>query len=195
MCWLQPDYSVAVLAKRPNHLVGNPSQRPMRTENPGESSIVIWLSGIILCLTREKCACGQVSMRPRNSFTVGHVWAEGQQGGNIDGSRVLELLQERCISVFRRTHTLRADPDGAWRNRGVHQRLSDMQIVLDLHQGEASWQASVTENSVGIAKDTMTRIALERSGLTSTEVLAAAVLTHNEMERVGGFSPAQYFRQ
>ena len=25
-------------------------------------------------------------------FTVGHVWAEGQQVGNIDGSRVLELL-------------------------------------------------------------------------------------------------------
>ena len=59
-----------------------------------------------------------------------------------------------------------------------------MQIVLDLYPGDASWQASVTENRIGIAKDTMTRIAVERPDLKSTEVLAAAVLAHNEMERV-----------
>ena len=100
--------------------------------------------------------------------------AAGQQFGNCDGSRVLEVLQERWISVFRRMHTLRTDPEGAWRNKEVHERLSDMQIVLDLHPGEASWQASVTENTK-IVKDTMTRIALERPDLKSTEVLAAAV--------------------
>ena len=65
--------------------------------------------------------------------TVGHVWAEGQQVENIDGSRVLELLQERWVSVFGRMHTLRTDPEGAWRNKEVHERLSDMQIDLDLH--------------------------------------------------------------
>ena len=73
--------------------------------------------------------------------------AAGQQLGNFDGSRVLEVLQERWISVFGRMHTLRTDPEGAWRNKEVHERLSDMQIVLDLHPGEASWQASVTENT------------------------------------------------
>ena len=125
-------------------------------------------------------------------FTVGHVWAEGQQVGNIDGSRVLELLQERWIAIFGRMHTLRTDPEGAWRNKEVHERLSDMQIVLDVHPGEASWQASVTENTIGIVKDTMTRIVLERPDLKATEVLAAAVLAHNEMERVRGFSPAQW---
>ena len=67
-----------------------------------------------------------------------------------------------------------------------------MQIVLDLHPGETSWQASVTENTIGIVMDTMTRIALERPDLKSTEVLAAAVLAHNEMERVRRFSPAQW---
>ena len=123
-------------------------------------------------------------------FTAGHVWAEGQQAEHIDGSRVLELLQERWISVLGRMHTLRTDPEGAWRNIEVHERLSDMQIVLD--PGEASWQASVTGNTVGIVNDTMTRIALERPDLKSTEVLAAAVLAHNEMERVRGFSPAQW---
>ena len=107
-----------------------------------------------------------------------------------DGSRVLELLQERWIAVFGRMHTLQTDLEGARRNKEVHERLSDMEIVLDLHVGEASWQASVTENIIGIVKDTMTRIALERPDLKSTEVLAAAVLAHNEMERVRGFSPA-----
>ena len=34
----------------------------------------------------------------------------------------------------------------------------------------------------------MTRIALERPDLKPTEVLAAAVLAHNEMERLRGFS-------
>ena len=93
-------------------------------------------------------------------FTVGLVWAEGQQAGNIDGSRVLELLQERWTSVLGRTHTLRTDPEGAWRNREVHDRPNDMQIALDLHSREASLRATVTENTIGIVKDTMTRIAL-----------------------------------
>ena len=96
------------------------------------------------------------------------------------------------MSAFGRMHTLRTDRDGVWRDKEVHERLSDIQIVLDLRPGEASWQASVTENTIGIVKDTMTRIALERLDLKSTEVLAAAVLAHNEMERVQGFSPAQW---
>ena len=37
----------------------------------------------------------------------------------------------------------------------------------------------------------MTRIALERPDLKSTEVPPATVLAQNEMERVRGFSPAQ----
>ena len=65
-------------------------------------------------------------------FTVGHVWAQGQQGGNIDGNGVLELLQERWISIFGRMHSLRTDPEGGWSKREVHERLSDMQMVLDL---------------------------------------------------------------
>ena len=81
---------------------------------------------------------------------------------------------------------------GAWRNKELHERLSDMEIVLGLHPGEAPWQASVTENTIRIVKDTMTRIALERPDLKSTEVLAPAVLAHDEMERVRGFSPAQW---
>ena len=124
-------------------------------------------------------------------FTDGHVWAEGQQVGNIDGGCVLELLQERWISVLGRMHTLRTDPERAKRNKEGHVRLSDMQIVLDLHPGQASWQASVTENTIGILKDTMTRVAPERPDLKSTEALAAAVLAHDGMERVRGFSPAQ----
>ena len=120
--------------------------------------------------------------------TIGHVWAEGQQVGNIDCSRVLELVQERWTSVSGRMHTLRTDPGRAWRNKEVHERLRDMQIVLDLHPGETS----VTENTIGIEKDTMTRLALERPDLKSTEVLTTAVLAHSEMQRVRGFSPAQW---
>ena len=89
-------------------------------------------------------------------------------------------------------HTQRTDPEGAWRNKEVHERLSDMQIILDLHPGEASWQASVIGNTIGIVKETMTRVALERPDLKSSEVQAAVVLAHNEMERVRGLSPAQW---
>ena len=48
------------------------------------------------------------------------------------------------------------------------------------------------ENTSGIVKDTMTRIALKRPNFTSSEVLAAAVLVHNEMERVRGLSTTQW---
>ena len=51
-----------------------------------------------------------------------------------------------------------------------------MQLVLDIRPGEASWQASVEENTIGIVEDTLTSIALERPDLKSSEVLAAAVL-------------------
>ena len=148
--------------------------------NPGEWLVVTWPRGITLCLKRERYTCGHVWTRPG-----------GQQGGSIDGSRV-ELWQERWRAVFGRVHTLRTNPEGAWRNKGLHERLSDTQIVLDLHPVEASWQASVTANTIVIVKDTMTKITLERPDLKSTEVLAAAVQAHKEMERVGAFSPAQW---
>ena len=159
-----PDYFVAVPAKRLNHQVRNPCQRPLSTENPGESSGVTWLSW-----NHPVSETGKVHVwiwvDEAAKFTVGHVWAEGQQVGDMDDSRVLELLQESWISVFGRMHTLRTDPEGAWRNREVHERLSDMQMVLDLHPGEASWQACVTANTIGSVTDTMTRIALERPDL------------------------------
>ena len=82
--------------------------------------------------------------------------------------------------VFGRMHTLRTHPEGAWRSKDWHGRLSDMHIVL-----------AITEHTIGVVKDTMTRIALERAGLKLKEVLAAAVLAHNEMERVPGFSPGR----
>ena len=52
--------------------------------------------------------------------------------------------------------------------------------------------ASVTEHTIGTVKDTMTRIALERPDPKATEVLAAALLAHNEMKWVRGFSQAQW---
>ena len=66
---------------------------------------------------------------------------------------------------------------GAWRNKEVHERLSDMQIVMDLHPGEASWQAFVIENTIGVVKDTMTRIVLERPEHKSSEVSSSCVGT------------------
>ena len=183
MCWLPPDYYVAVLAKRP------PGAKPVSSSHENRElwrfvgcDMTEWTRKVHLWICVDEAS----------KFRVGHVWAEGQKVGNIDGSRVLELLQERWISVFGRMHTLRTEPEGAWRNREVHERLIDMRLVLDLHPGEASWQASVTETTN--AKETMTRIALERPDLKFTEVLAAAVLAHNEMERVRGFSPAQWAR-
>ena len=96
------------------------------------------------------------------------------------------------MSTLGRMHVLRTDPGGAWRNKEVHERVSDVQIILDLHPGEMPWQASVTENTTTkIVKNTVSRIALERPDVKSTEVLSAPVLAHNEMERVRGFSPAQ----
>ena len=135
----------------------------------------------------ERKALFRICVDEATKFTVGHVCAEGSNTGNMDGARVLELLQERWISVFGRMRTFRTNPEGAWRNTDLHERQSDMNSVIDLHPSDASWQASVTEKTIGVEKDTMTRIALERPDLKLKEVLAAAVLVHNEMERVRGF--------
>ena len=66
-------------------------------------------------------------------FTVGHVVNEGRQFGIMDVRRVLELMQERWIAVLGRMHTLRTDLEGAWRNKEANERLSDMQIILDIY--------------------------------------------------------------
>ena len=89
-------------------------------------------------------------------------------------------------------HTLRTNPEGAWRNKEANERLSDMQFILDIHQGETSWQVSVMEKTQWNCKETMTRIALKRPNHKSSAMLAAAVLEHNEMERVRGLSTTQW---
>ena len=84
-------------------------------------------------------------MKPQNS-QLDKIWAEGQQVGNIDGSRVMELLQERWIPVFGRMHyNCEQILKELGSTRKCTKGLSDMQIVLDLHPGKASWKASVTE--------------------------------------------------
>ena len=70
--------------------------------------------------------------------------------------------------------------------------MSEDGIRPEQHPGEAPWQAAITENTIGIIKDTMTKVALQRPDLSVSEVLANAVLAHNELERVRGFSPAQW---
>ena len=125
-------------------------------------------------------------------FAVGSVWSESRQACNIDKKKMLELLQERWIGVFGRMHTLRTDPEGVWIGKELQDKLSEDGIRLEQHPGEAPWQAAITENTIGIIKDTMTKIALHRPDLTVQEVLAGAVLAHNELERVRGFSPAQW---
>ena len=51
-------------------------------------------------------------------------------------------------------------------------------------------KAWTTENAIGVVKDAMTGIALQKPGWGMKELLAAAVLAHNE--RVRDFSPAQW---
>ena len=47
-----------------------------------------------------------ICMDEAPKFTVGHVWAEGSNARNIDGDRVLELLQKTMeILVRKHAHT------------------------------------------------------------------------------------------
>ena len=45
-----------------------------------------------------------ISVDEATKFTAGHVSSEGQQVGNIDGSHVMEMLQERSQSLDECTH-------------------------------------------------------------------------------------------
>ena len=82
--------------------------------------------------------------------------------GNIDGCRMLELLRERWIAVkavFGRMHTPRIDPEGAWRNKGSARKTERHANCSGPSSRRGLVQASVIENTTGIVKDTMTRIA------------------------------------
>ena len=92
------------------------------------------LCGVLLLKSLHVWACGCIggllagSVDETTKFMVGRVWAGGLQVGIMDGSRVLELLQERWVALFRRMHVARTGPDVAWRKKEVQERWSDMQI-------------------------------------------------------------------
>ena len=73
----------------------------------------------------------------------------------------------------------------------IKQRASSEQAASK-QRASSEQAASKQRASSEQAADTMTRLALERPDLKPTEVLAAAVLAHNEVERVRGFSLAQW---
>ena len=147
-------------ARKETKLPGTyPCPHLMRTENPRKSSDVTWLSGTILYQRREKCTFGSASTKQRNSE-----W--DMFGVKVSKLETLTVaVNWNCCrkAVFGQMHTLRTDPEEAWRNKEMHERLRDMQIILDIHPGDASWQASVAENTIGIVKDTMTSIGKTRS--------------------------------
>ena len=102
------------------------------------------------CWQQPDCSVAVLVKRPRNLTRIervagcdvaerNHLLSEKVhlcQRGNVDGSRVLELWHECWMSVFWRMHTLRTDPEGAWSNREVRERLSVMQSDLEHHLGK-----------------------------------------------------------
>ena len=106
-------------------------------------------------------------------------------------TEIWEILLNRWISEHGAMDTLRFDAEGAFRSFNLTDRCGDLGIEPEMIAGEAHWQMSVTENTIQDVEGCMFKLQSARPDLTAQELISLATVTHNQLERHKGYSPAQ----
>ena len=86
---------------------------------------------------------------------------------------------------------LRHDPEGAMMSQEFLQEMSRRGVRLSPTAGEAHWQLGITERTIGILMGSATRLHKE-SGLPYTEAMPLTAKSHNQVERIRGYTPSQW---
>ena len=124
-------------------------------------------------------------------FRVGRI-IPVKKGGHISAAQFVETFREAWSQYFGLPHTLRVDPDGAFRSETVQEFCDRHQIHFDIIAGEAHWKLGICEQAVQGIKTVMTKIAEDNPEINNREALALATKTFNERDVIRGYSPMQH---
>lgn len=111
---------------------------------------------------------------------------------HISASQFISTLRESWFSYFGNPHTLRVDPDGAFRSHELSAYCDQQHIYLDIVPGEAHWKIGSCERGVQAIKDLVTKLAADQPDESFQDLLSEATRVFNSRELVRGFSPIQH---
>ncbi|CAJ1432531.1 unnamed protein product [Effrenium voratum] len=128
-----------------------------------------------------------------STFMVPHFLAvtEEDEHENATGGQVVNALQESWVRFFGYPSVIRLDPEGAFRSRVLEEYCASRDIELEPCAAEAHHQIGVVERSIGTLRKSVERY-LRAEASEPWAAIMAMCAAHNEMARVGGFSPCQW---
>ncbi|CAJ1330372.1 unnamed protein product, partial [Effrenium voratum] len=128
-----------------------------------------------------------------STFMVPHFLAvtEEDEHENATGGQVVNALQESWVRFFGYPSVIRLDPEGAFRSRVLEDYCASRDIELEPCAAEAHHQIGVVERSIGTLRKSVERY-LRAEASEPWAAIMAMCAAHNEMARVGGFSPCQW---
>ena len=124
-------------------------------------------------------------------FRVARHLHTGQQK-HISATQFISTLKEAWFEYFGIPHTLRVDPDGAFRSHELSAFCDQNHIFLDMIPGEAHWKNGTCEKGVQGLKELMYKLASDFPDEAFVDLLSEATRVFNSRELVRGFSPIQH---
>ena len=113
------------------------------------------------------------------------------QSRNATGEEVVTGLQDSWIRHFGMPAKLRLDPEGAFRSNTLVQWCEERGIEVFPCAAEAHEQIGIAERAIQTVKAT-TRQILQSGETKVWDAIVQACQTHNEFEKVEGYSPFQW---
>ena len=128
-----------------------------------------------------------------STFTVPHLLSviDSDEHENATGPQVVAALQETWIRFFGHPSTLRLDPEGAFRSRALEEFCGSRDIELEHCAAEAHYQIGVVERAIGTLRRSVEKY-LRTYAVDPWEAIMAMCAAHNDLGKVGGFSPNQW---
>lgn len=111
---------------------------------------------------------------------------------HISAAQFISVLKESWIEYFGVPHTLRVDPDGAFRSHEIAEFSTRSGIYLDIIPGEAHWKIGTCEKSVQSTKDLLDKLAGDQEDVSFSDLLSETIRVFNSREVIRGYSPVQH---
>ena len=110
---------------------------------------------------------------------------------NATTAEIRQAFRSTWEEIFGLPAILRHDPEGAMMSAEFLAGMSSLGIQLSPTAGEAHWQLGLVERMIRTIFQTAERIMRE-AGVDVHEAVSLAVRSQNQVERVKGYSPAQW---
>ena len=111
---------------------------------------------------------------------------------HVNAAQFISTFKESWMEYFGVPHTLKLDPDGAFRSHEMSQFCDQQMIYLDMIPGEAHWKLGTCERSIQSTKEVMSKLARDNPDLSFPDLMSETIRVFNSREYVRGYSPIQH---